>query len=368
MRVFLVGGAVRDQLMCNPSSDRDYVVVGSTPDEMLSLGYKKVGADFPVFLHPETGDEYALARTERKSGKGYLGFDVNFSSDITIEEDCSRRDLTINSMAIAEDGTLIDPFNGLNDINNKILRHTSSAFTEDPLRIIRLARFYARFVDFTIDASTIELAQQLVDSGELEHLSQERFWAELEKTFEQTSRIDRFIFALDLFGVLDKVLFFKDLFGEFKTWTLTGGLHILADEINNLNLDLRIAAFIALSADTSAHQKSQVIPLRVKKLSSNIRAIRMFDDNCIDLVKSVFTLLKHNRAFTSSGALDDLIKTARVGVECGESYVVSPDKLSHIQFNIAEHVSAADFPQYEGKALGEALDNARIDIIKNLIL
>ena len=165
LEVYLVGGAVRDRLMGLPVRDRDWVVVGSTPDEMLSRGFKPVGQQFPVFLHPQTREEYALARTERKTGPGYTGFEFSTASDITIEQDLSRRDLTINAIAQISDGTLIDPFNGETDLENEILRHVSSAFTEDPVRVLRVARFKARF-GFSIAPETRELVKEMVENGE----------------------------------------------------------------------------------------------------------------------------------------------------------------------------------------------------------
>lgn len=189
MKTYLVGGAVRDQLLNIASKDQDWVVVGASPAEMLALGYSQVGADFPVFLHPKTQQEYALARTERKSGKGYQGFEVQFSKDVTLEEDLIRRDLTINAMAQAEDGSIIDPYNGQQDLTNKILRHVSEAFSEDPLRVLRVARFAARFahLGFTIAAETLSLMQKISDSGELSHLTPERVWVETQRALTEQS-------------------------------------------------------------------------------------------------------------------------------------------------------------------------------------
>src|ERR1051326_2157649 len=165
MRAYVVGGAVRDELLGLPVQDRDYVVVGATPEEMERQGYKPVGKDFPVFLHPKTHEEYALARTERKSGRGYKGFSVHASPDVTLEEDLRRRDLTINAMAKAEDGVLIDPFGGKRDLERRVLRHVSEAFAEDPVRILRVARFAARF-GFDVAPETLQLMKRMVTSGE----------------------------------------------------------------------------------------------------------------------------------------------------------------------------------------------------------
>ena len=189
MKTYLVGGAVRDQLLNIQIKDKDWVVVGSTPQAMMDLGFKQVGADFPVFLHPKTQEEYALARTERKSGKGYQGFTVDFHQDVTLDEDLVRRDLTINAMAQDEDGNIFDPFNGQLDLKNKILRHVSPAFEEDPLRVLRVARFAARFahLGFTIADETLALMLNISESGELEHLTPERVWVETQRALSEKS-------------------------------------------------------------------------------------------------------------------------------------------------------------------------------------
>ncbi|HDR1893368.1 multifunctional CCA addition/repair protein [Pasteurella multocida] len=183
IKIYLVGGAVRDQLLNLVVKDRDWVVVGATPDELLSQGYQQVGKDFPVFLHPQTKEEYALARTERKAGSGYTGFICDFSPTISLEQDLSRRDLTINALAQDLDGKIYDFYGGLTDLKQRLLRHVSPAFAEDPLRVLRVARFAARYhaLGFTIASETRELMQQLSQSGELSNLTAERVWLETEK-------------------------------------------------------------------------------------------------------------------------------------------------------------------------------------------
>ena len=182
MKIYLVGGAVRDKLLGLPVKDRDYVVVGATPEQMTAQGFKPVGADFPVFLHPVTKEEYALARTERKSGRGYKGFTVYAAPDVTLEDDLTRRDLTINAMAEDEAGKLVDPFDGAGDLKRGILRHVSPAFGEDPVRILRVARFAARYADrgFRVADETAALMHGMVENGEVDHLVAERVWIELE--------------------------------------------------------------------------------------------------------------------------------------------------------------------------------------------
>ena len=185
--VYLVGGAVRDQLLNLPVKDRDWVIVGATPQTLIDLGYQQVGKDFPVFLHPQSKEEYALARTERKSGQGYTGFICDFSADITLEQDLIRRDLTINAMAQDLQGNLYDPYHGADDLRQRILRHVSPAFVEDPLRVLRVARFAARYhhLGFTIAPETLQLMQTLTQQGELQHLTAERVWAETEKALNE---------------------------------------------------------------------------------------------------------------------------------------------------------------------------------------
>ena len=181
MQIYLVGGAVRDRLLGRPGGDRDWVVVGSTPEAMTAAGYRPVGKDFPVFLHPDTHEEYALARTERKHGHGYHGFQVYASPDVTLEDDLVRRDLTINAMAQDADGRVTDPHGGQRDLAARVLRHVSPAFAEDPVRILRLARFAARFADFTVADETMALMRQMVNDGEVDHLVAERVWQELAR-------------------------------------------------------------------------------------------------------------------------------------------------------------------------------------------
>jgi len=207
MQVFLVGGAVRDQLLDLPIKDKDWVVVGSTSEEMEQQGYNKVGADFPVFLHPKTKEEYALARTERKVSKGYKGFECISDQSVTLSDDLKRRDLTINSIAMDKDGKIIDPYNGQSDLNNKILRHVSEAFIEDPLRVLRLARFYARFehLGFIVADTTMQMMQEMVRSGELDTLVPERVWAEMHKALGEKSP-DAFFVLLRQIGALSIIL------------------------------------------------------------------------------------------------------------------------------------------------------------------
>jgi len=206
MKIYLVGGAVRDALLGLSGSDRDWLVVGSTPEEMASLGYQPVGKDFPVFLHPETREEYALARTERKTARGYKGFAVHASPDVTLEEDLARRDLTVN--AIAQDpktGKIFDPHHGRKDLQHKVLRHVTDAFREDPVRILRIARFASRFPDFEVASETLALMKAMVDEGEVDALVSERVWQEIARGLmgKQPSRMLQVLRAC---GALQRLL------------------------------------------------------------------------------------------------------------------------------------------------------------------
>ncbi|WP_205229617.1 multifunctional CCA addition/repair protein [Azospira oryzae] len=205
MQIYVVGGAVRDRLLGLPVQDRDYVVVGADPQTMLAQGFKPVGKDFPVFLHPQTHEEYALARTERKTGRGYAGFAFHAAPDVTLEQDLARRDLTINAIAEGEDGSLTDPYGGVRDIAARVLRHVGPAFVEDPVRILRLARFSARFTDFSVAPETLALMREMVANGEVDALVPERVWQELAKGLME-ARPSRMFAVLKDCGALARLL------------------------------------------------------------------------------------------------------------------------------------------------------------------
>ena len=205
MHIYLVGGAVRDELLGLGGADRDWVVVGSTPEEMVSLGYTPVGKDFPVFLHPRSKEEYALARTERKTAPGYKGFVVHAAPDVTLEQDLARRDLTINAIARDSQGALTDPFHGQQDLLHKVFRHVTDAFREDPVRILRLARLAARFPDFTVAPDTMRLMQDMVQAGEVDALVRERVWQELAKGL-MSAKPSRMLQVLRACGALQRLL------------------------------------------------------------------------------------------------------------------------------------------------------------------
>ena len=256
MQVYLVGGAVRDAQLGIPHKERDWCVVGAAPAELEALGYQRVGKDFPVFLHPETKEEYALARTERKTAPGYHGFDFDCSPDVTIEEDLQRRDLTVNAIAQSEDGDLIDPWGGLSDIQNRVLRHVSDAFVEDPVRILRVARFAARYngLGFTIADETMQLMRRMVDNGEVDALVPDRVWKETELSLGG-SNIRVFFEVLRECGAL-RVLFpeVDALFGipQPEQWhpEIDTGLHVMMvlEQAESMSDDLEVR-FAALTHD-----------------------------------------------------------------------------------------------------------------------
>ena len=245
MQIYQVGGAVRDELLGTEVKDRDWVVVGATPDQMTALGYKVVGRDFPVFIHPLTGEEYALARTERKTGPGYRGFVFDTSKQITLEQDLQRRDITINAIAKDENGNLIDPFNGRKDLEQKVIRHVSDAFVEDPLRVLRVARFAAQF-GFIIVAETWALLREISATNELQTVAPERVWTETEKAL-RTARPRCYFETLRECGAL-RVLFpeIDNLFGvpqpERQHPEIDSGVHTLMvlEQATDLSADTEV--------------------------------------------------------------------------------------------------------------------------------
>ncbi|KYC29349.1 fused tRNA nucleotidyl transferase; 2'3'-cyclic phosphodiesterase and 2'nucleotidase and phosphatase [Sterolibacterium denitrificans] len=281
MKIYTVGGAVRDEMLGLPVSDRDHVVVGATPEQMLALGYRAVGSDFPVFLHPETREEYALARTERKTAPGYRGFVFHAAPEVTIEEDLVRRDLTINAMAVAEDGTLIDPYRGRADLVARVLRHVSPAFAEDPVRILRIARFAARYGEFAVAPETLALMRGMVDSGEVDHLVPERVWNEIARglmerqpsrmfaTLRECGALARLLPEVDaLFGVPQRA----DFHPEVDT-----GVHVMmvVDMAARLRLSLP-ARFAALTHDLGKGvTPAEVLPRHTGHEAASVRLLKL---------------------------------------------------------------------------------------------
>lgn len=274
MEIYLVGGAVRDKLLGLPVKEKDWVVVGSTPKEMLNLGFKQVGRDFPVFLHPKTHEEYALARTERKTGRGYTGFVCHSDPSVTLEDDLKRRDLTINAIALDKRGKIIDPYNGCQDLKKRILRHVSDAFAEDPVRILRTARFAARFADFKLHKETNKLMRKMLAEGEVDALVPERVWQEFQRSLGEKSPEKFFVILKDT-QVLPKL--FPEIavnFGPIKK-ALINATKLTSDPVT------RFAA-IAFSLDNPA----------INSLSERYRIPRIYRDLAILVAKFKNKLVK----------------------------------------------------------------------------
>jgi tRNA nucleotidyltransferase (CCA-adding enzyme) len=402
MDLYLVGGAVRDKLLNYPFSERDWVVVGATPDELIHKGFQQVGSDFPVFLHPETKEEYALARTERKSGVGYKGFQFFADTSVTLEQDLSRRDLTINAIAEDSDGNLIDPYNGQKDLNEKTLRHVSEAFAEDPLRVLRVARFAARYqhLGFTIAAETLSLMTEITASGELQYLTAERVWVETEKAlrersprtyievFRQCNALKALFPEIDrLFGVAQRA----DYHPEIDT-----GIHVLMalDQATALDNDTATRFAVLVHDLGKGITPKDVLP---KHTGHEERGVQLVNDLCDrlkvpnryrDLAVSVsrYHLLCHKaptlrpktilKILNGVGALRQPEKLAQF-IRCCESDArgrlgfenttyKSGTWLTKV-FNAIQTIDNQEFIQQglSGKVLGEAIDRKRQQIISD---
>lgn len=353
LQVYRVGGAVRDDLLGWPVVDNDWVVVGATPDAMRQRGFKPVGRDFPVFLHPETAEEYALARTERKSGHGYAGFKVHASPDVTLEEDLLRRDLTINAIAQSLQGELTDPFNGQGDIEQRVLRHISLAFSEDPLRVLRTARFLARYASlgFTIADETLALMCQVSHSGELEHLAAERVWVETEKALGEPSP-DVYFTTLEC---CDALSFW---FPEFANSALKKGLAALAQVPASSAIAVARWRYAQLVSPLSSNQRDALaarlkLPNAVAQLARHTALTHALLAREMDASNVLHWLER----------LDGWRKPAQVEEQLALVKVLTPAKEERL--SRAWHTAREVGPQaliaegYQGAALGEALREQR---------
>ncbi|BCT92418.1 multifunctional CCA protein [Lysobacter helvus] len=401
MQTFLVGGAVRDALLGLPAGDRDYVVVGETQEAMLSRGFKPVGRDFPVFLHPKTGEEYALARTERKSGRGYRGFVVDADPSVTLDEDLQRRDFTINAIAQAADGTLVDPWGGARDLEARVLRHVGPAFVEDPLRVLRAARFMARFapLGFEVAPETMALMREMVAGGELSDLVPERVWQELSRALASAAPA-AFLRTLRACGALAVVLPEVDaLYGvpqraEYHPEVDTGvHIELVCDMAAQLAPGDAVVGFAALAHDLGkaltpedvlpkhiGHEHAGLAPLRVlcermkvpaqhrdlAKLAcrEHLNVHRLFELRD----RTVHELLARCDAFRQPARIAQLAlvceadKRGRAGLQ-DEAYPQGAELLRLLDATL--QVKSADVMRegLEGPALGEALAQARIRAI-----
>ena len=360
MKIYLVGGAVRDKLLGYPFSERDWVVVGAKPEQLLDQGFTPVGKDFPVFLHPETKEEYALARTERKTGRGYTGFDCFTSPDVTLEEDLLRRDLTINAMAESDEGEIIDPYGGQKDIAAKTLRHVSPAFSEDPLRVLRAARFAARYahLGFTVAEETLQLMQIVSESGELAALANERIWRELERALKEDT-------PAQFFGVLQTCGALSRLMPELAEADFSA-LQRAAQQ--GSSAEVRFATLFAELDQTAAQRLCQRLkaPNRFQQLALLVSQQLPYCQQAFQSADALLTVLK---------ALDPWRRNERFAtfLDCARLLVQEPQVVDQLQrgFSVCQGIEAKQFAEkgLQGKAIAEALHNQRISrLIEHLSL
>jgi len=353
MRTYLVGGAVRDELLGRPVKDRDWVVVGATAQEMLDLGYTQVGADFPVFLHPTTKEEYALARQERKVGPGYHGFETRFDPTVTLEDDLARRDLTINAMAMdPETGELYDPFGGANDLKSGLLRHVSPAFAEDPVRVLRVARFAARY-GFKVAPTTEMLMMALVDAGELEHLTAERVYAELEKALAEPMPV-KFFHALNKVGAM------KVLFPELGRTLLHTGQYLTALALRAAPVTHRFMVAFCRAPEAAAMLQRLKAPVEVQRLVGKFATVLAFVEP-----KTTPTPEETMALLTSVDALrrpTDLLEVGQAMLAL-EGTTLPMNRVLDAHRSVQAVTFATLFPEgttLKGAEVGEALATARL--------
>lgn len=360
MQVYLVGGAVRDELLGLAVKDRDYVVVGATPDTMRAQGFQAVGQDFPVFLHPETHEEYALARTERKTARGHQGFRFDCDSSVTLEEDLRRRDLTINAIAQAPDGRLIDPYGGVADIEARVLRHVSAAFSEDPLRVLRLMRFYARFapLGFTVAEETLALCRAMVAAGDLHDLTAERVWAECEKALSYAEPW-HFFTGLAQVGALD-VLLGDVVADRVLLDDMNAALMIACGRIEDTAL--RFAAWLRPCAPCGKAALQQLrLPNKVKHWITLLAAQQT---TALDWEgaspEARWALLKGCGSLRQMGDLPDLL--AVLGMNEGQQHTVMAQAEAVHGLDVAGIQAAG----YTGAALGAAIADAQRTLLSDV--
>ena len=361
LNVYRVGGAVRDELLGWPVYDNDWVVVGTTPDAMRKRGFKPVGRDFPVFLHPGSSEEYALARTERKSGHGYSGFEVHASPDVTLEEDLLRRDLTVNAIAQGMDGQLVDPFDGQGDIEKRVLRHISQAFSEDPLRVLRTARFLARYapLGFSIAPETVALMTKVSESGELEHLAAERVWLETEKALGEPSPE---VYFMTLAECQALSVWFPELVGKVLSKGLAAFEHAPAASQAKL-AHWRYALLVCALDDTAreALAKRLRLPNGVSELARHVALT-------LQLLK---TPLEAAAVLRWLERLDGWRKPAQVDAQLMLVAEMAGEQVAALEaaWNSARAVSPQSLIKQgiQGAALGEALrEQRRLAVVKAL--
>jgi tRNA nucleotidyltransferase (CCA-adding enzyme) len=379
MDIYLVGGAVRDHLLGLPVKDRDWVVVGATPEAMLARGFRQVGADFPVFLHPHTHEEYAMARTERKQGHGYHGFTVYSAPDVTLEEDLKRRDLTVNAMAQAEGGEIIDPFGGRQDLQDRLLRHVSEAFSEDPLRILRTARFAARFAPqgFEVHPDTLQLMQAMTDVGEVSYLVPERVWQELQRALHETSPVT-FFEVLHSCGALCELL--PELAAQSVRQQALNALQQLHKNLPDANTAQRVAALLLPLSSAQASNRAALLkaPKACQELATLACTLRgsscmNITDNENELAGQLLETLNAADAWRRPERLQEALQLLHLTLPLQPGPDL-PSPQTGLQ-QLAESAQAAAGVQakallakgYRGPELGEAMNKCRLEAIRNVI-
>lgn len=389
MQVYLVGGAVRDYVLAREVTEHDYVVVGATPEQMLELGFSQVGADFPVFLHPRTHDEYALARTERKSGNGYLGFNVHADAAVTLEEDLARRDLTINAMAIQVNGLfdsgfkqgkfdaldIIDPYGGLADIEQKKLRHVSAAFTEDPVRVLRLARFASRYapLGFTVDESTAKLTSQMKAAGELNHLVAERVWSETSKALTQAWS-DIYFDTLYQLNVLDVIMpkLYQASNDNPSQWQLMLSSLRMAGEQQADNV-MKFALVATCFKSHQQHNNPTTEYLEFcqgLKVPKNTERLGLFILEHFDKLKNfdhltadpLFELLRLSGSLKDTSLLEQALKVIHLYQQVKQTALLTTIKTQLTQISAKDVAS-----ELTGKQIGEAIDKLRLQKLDEIL-
>ena len=389
MQVYLVGGAVRDYVLAREVTEHDYVVVGATPEQMLELGFSQVGADFPVFLHPKTHDEYALARTERKSGNGYLGFNVHADTTVTLEEDLIRRDLTINAMAIQVNGLfdcgfkqgkfdardIIDPYGGLADIQQIKLRHVSAAFAEDPVRVLRLARFASRYapLGFTVDESTTKLTSQMKAAGELSHLVAERVWSETSKALTQAWSDIYFdtLFQLNVLDVIMPKLYQASIDNPSQWQLMLSALRMAGEQQADNVMKFALIATCFKSHQHHNNPTTEYLEFcQGLKVPKNTERLGLFIVEHFDELKNfnhltaeqLFELLKLTNSLKDTSLLEQALQVVHLYQQAKQTALLATIKTQLTQISAKDVAS-----ELTGKQIGEAIDRLRLQKLEEIL-
>lgn len=389
MQVYLVGGAVRDYVLAREVTEHDYVVVGATPEQMLELGFSQVGADFPVFLHPKTHDEYALARTERKSGNGYFGFNVHADAAVTLEEDLARRDLTINAMAIEVNGLfdcgfkqgkfdardIIDPYGGLADIKQKKLRHVSIAFTEDPVRVLRLARFASRYapLGFKVDETTAKLTSQMKAAGELNHLVAERVWSETSKALTQAWSDIYFdtLYQLNVLDVIMPKLYHASNDNPSQWQLMLSALRMAGEQQADNVMKFALIATCFKSHQQHNNPASEYLEFcQGLKVPKNTERLGLFILEHFDALKNfdhltadpLFELLRLSGSLKDTSLLEQALQVVHLYQQVKQTALLATIKTQLTQISAKDVAS-----ELTGKHIGEAIDKLRLQKLEEIL-